>query len=110
MLQSIVAVLVVCLAVAQNEEPFSLPTLSGNAFFAEPFANTETIGGAWKLSTSAKGKDTSRTFTFLPCSLLNFRYFPRFVILIIPYFQATEVSLMEPGLSRLTPRLLKTLD
>ena len=56
MLRGLVAVLVVYLTVAQNEEPFSLPTLSGDAFFADPFANTEAIGAAWKLSTSAKGK------------------------------------------------------
>jgi len=55
MLRGFVAVLVVYLTVAQNEEPFSLPTLSGDAFFADPFANTEAIGAAWKLSTSAKG-------------------------------------------------------
>lgn len=41
---------------SQEEEVFQLPTLKGNAFFADPFANTDGIGQAWKLTEASKGK------------------------------------------------------
>lgn len=40
---------------SQEEEVFQLPTLKGNAFFADPFANTDGIGQAWKLTEASKG-------------------------------------------------------
>jgi len=40
---------------SQEQEVFRLPTLKGNAFFADPFANTDGIGQAWKLTAASKG-------------------------------------------------------
>ena len=59
MLRGLVALLLVCATQAQDEEPFKLPSLKGNAFFADPFANTDSLGSIWEVSSSAKGNFNS---------------------------------------------------
>lgn len=57
MLRVICLVTLVATALSQEEEQevFKLPTLQGNAFFADPFANVDVMGSAWGLSSSTKG-------------------------------------------------------
>ena len=55
MLQGAIAIVVILAIRAQENEPFKLPTLDGNAFFADPFASHDSIGSTWGLSASSKG-------------------------------------------------------
>jgi len=56
MLKSVIsALLLVAVLSQEEEEPFKLPSLKGNAFFADPFANFDGIGSIWSLSSSSKG-------------------------------------------------------
>ena len=50
------ALLIVAVLSQEEEEPFKLPSLRGNAFFADPFANLDGIGSIWGLSSSSKGE------------------------------------------------------
>jgi len=54
MLLGLIAIIVILAIEAQENEPFQLPTLNGNAFFADPFASQESIGSTWGLSSSSK--------------------------------------------------------
>ena len=56
MLQRAIAIIFVLAIEAQENEPFKLPTLNGNAFFADPFASHDSIGSVWGLSSASKGK------------------------------------------------------
>jgi len=55
MLKKVISALLIIVVISQEEEPFKLPSLNGNAFFADPFANHDGIGSIWGLSSSSKG-------------------------------------------------------
>ena len=57
MIQGLLSAVLLSFVVADDaEEPFKLPTLKGNAYLADPFANKDVLGSVWKPSSSQKGK------------------------------------------------------